>query len=148
MIITQWYDSWRIMVWGLVVEDDAADATMVSRAFEIVDADLVIEVARTAEQGLDRLEAAVAEGHRPAFALFDTRLPGMSGLDALHNVRARRGLRDIPVAIYTGSTLKADAERARAAGADHFFVKPLDFDELIRHCKWIHGSWVQLHRAR
>ncbi len=135
------------MVWGLVVEDDAGDATMVSRAFQIVDAGLVIEVVRTAEQGLARLEEAVAAGDRPAFALFDTRLPGMSGLDALRHVRARRGLQETPVAIYTGSTLKVDAERAHAAGADHFFVKPLDFDELIRHCRWIHGSWVQLHRA-
>ncbi len=134
------------MVWGLVVEDDPADATMVSRAFEIVDPDLVIEVERTAEKGLARLEAAAAVGGKPAFVLFDTRLPGISGIDALQVVRTRQALRDTPVAIYTGSTLQVDRDVAVTAGADHFFVKPIDFEELLAECRWIHGSWVQLHR--
>ncbi len=134
------------MVWALVVEDDLGDATMVCRAFEILDANVKIEVSRTAEEGLDRLEGAVATGQLPAFVLFDTRLPGISGVEALKAVKARRAFRDTPVAIYTGSTQSVDRRAASSAGADHFFVKPVDFDELLDECRWMHTSWVQLHR--
>ncbi|KVC27004.1 LuxR family transcriptional regulator [Burkholderia pseudomultivorans] len=60
--------------------------------------------------------------------LLDVRMPGMSGLDALDVLRARRNL---PVIVMTGHGNVDACRRAFKRGALDFMRKPVDDDELI-----------------
>ncbi|AOI89438.1 response regulator [Burkholderia pseudomultivorans] len=60
--------------------------------------------------------------------LLDVRMPGMSGLDALDVLRARRNL---PVIVMTGHGNVDACRRAFKRGALDFLRKPVDDDELI-----------------
>ncbi|HIH2644085.1 TPA: response regulator transcription factor, partial [Burkholderia cenocepacia] len=60
--------------------------------------------------------------------LLDIRMPGMSGLDALDELRARR---DLPVIVMTGHGNVDACRRAFKRGALDFLRKPVDDDELI-----------------
>ncbi|CAB5154046.1 response regulator transcription factor [Burkholderia cenocepacia] len=60
--------------------------------------------------------------------LLDVRMPGMSGLDALDALRARR---DLPVIVMTGHGNVDACRRAFKRGALDFLRKPVDDDELI-----------------
>ncbi|MCW3605155.1 response regulator transcription factor [Burkholderia cenocepacia] len=60
--------------------------------------------------------------------LLDIRMPGMSGLDALDELRARR---DLPVIVLTGHGNVDACRRAFKRGALDFLRKPVDDDELI-----------------
>ncbi|MDF0503849.1 response regulator [Burkholderia cenocepacia] len=60
--------------------------------------------------------------------LLDIRMPGMSGLDALDVLRARR---DLPVIVMTGHGNVDACRRAFKRGALDFLRKPVDDDELI-----------------
>ena len=60
--------------------------------------------------------------------LLDIRMPGMSGLDALDELRARR---DLPAIVMTGHGNIDACRRAFKRGALDFLRKPADDDELI-----------------
>ena len=69
----------------------------------------------------------------PSIILMDAALPGLSGWDAIAQLKADPATRHIPVLMLTGHVLNDAKERALAAGADGFIPKPCLPDELVRH---------------
>jgi CheY-like chemotaxis protein len=110
---------------GLVlVVDDEADL------LEIVSDRLQAEgyAVLTARDGVEALERARAA--RPGCIILDLKMPRLSGLDAL--VELRRAAPDARVIVLTGSPNRPLAEACRARGADEFLLKPFDPGELLR----------------
>lgn len=75
-------------------------------------------------------EAAVAlvEEHRPDLAVFDVKMPKLDGISAAEQV-ARKRL--APVVILTAFSQRELVERARAAGAMAYLVKPFNKSDLV-----------------
>jgi two-component system cell cycle response regulator DivK len=83
--------------------------------------------------GYETLEAADAESgialaraQRPDLVLMDINLPGMTGIDALAQLRADSETAAIPVAALTAYAMKDDRARILAAGFDGYLEKPVD----------------------
>jgi CheY-like chemotaxis protein len=74
----------------------------------------------------------MAEELQPAVILMDAGLPGLSGWDAISELKANPRTRHIPVLMLTGHVLGDARERAIAVGADGFIPKPCLPDELTR----------------
>jgi DNA-binding NtrC family response regulator len=64
-------------------------------------------------------------------AIFDLKLPGMSGLEALERLRAEDGGRDLPVIVISGHATVNDAVHAVKLGAADFFEKPLNRERVL-----------------
>ena len=75
----------------------------------------------------------MADELQPSIILMDAALPGLSGWDAIRELKANPRTRHIPVLMMTGHVLGDAKERALAAGADGFIPKPCLPDELTRH---------------
>ena len=75
----------------------------------------------------------LADELQPSIILMDAALPGLSGWDAIAELKANPRTRHIPVIMLTGHVLGDARERAMAAGADGFLGKPCLPDELTRH---------------
>jgi CheY-like chemotaxis protein len=74
----------------------------------------------------------VREGAPADAILMDMNMPGMSGIDATRALRALHGpAARIPVMILTADPTPSARQKALAAGADAFLVKPLE-SELLR----------------
>src|SRR5688572_23770567 len=74
--------------------------------------------AETAEQALKVLAAP----QRPVdLAIFDVKLPAMSGLEALEKIRGDEGLKSLPVIVISGHASVHDAVAAIKLGAADFF---------------------------
>src|SRR5688572_20156960 len=73
-----------------------------------------VEEAGSAEEALGRLAGGGIDA-----VLLDVKLPGMSGLDALAQVR-------VPTVMISGHATLSDAVRATKLGAFDFLEKPLD----------------------
>lgn len=61
----------------------------------------------------------------PDLILMDMRMPGMSGLDTLRELRKSERFSKIPVVVLTASVMAGDAERLLAEGFDGFMQKPI-----------------------
>src|SRR5450432_3024149 len=84
-----------------------------------------------AESGEQALET-LSNPHQPVdVAIFDLKLPGMSGLDALQRLRADDATRDMPVIVVSGHATVHDAVAAIKLGATDFFEKPLNRERVL-----------------
>ncbi len=83
-----------------------------------------------AVRGADSAELALEQigRTRPALVLLDVRLPGMSGIEALAEIRKLAA--DLPVLLVTAYADLRQAVAAMKSGADDYLAKPLDLDEL------------------
>ena len=72
---------------------------------------------------------------RPDLFILDDRLPDGSGIDLAHQLRQGTAPR-IPIIVYTGLGA-TESQRALAAGADDFLVKPAAPEELRRRAERI-----------
>jgi len=63
--------------------------------------------------------------------LLDIGLPGMDGFEVALQFRRRADLREVIVVAMTGYGHKEMVQKPRAAGFNHYLVKPLDIDALL-----------------
>lgn len=106
----------------LVVEDDRKTLFLYEKY--LVMAGFHVVPARTIE------EAEIAmKANRPAAIVLDVMLEGDTSWNFLANVKQDPETRDIPVLVVTVTNR---ADKARALGADEFWLKPIDQDRLLR----------------
>ena len=110
----------------LIVDDNPYDMEITKIALEEVGCEVKLE---TAFRGKDAL-AYLREGQDlPSLILLDLKMPGMSGIDTLRQIRADERLKHIPVIIVTSSSLEADEKEAYEAGANSFLHKAFSIDQ-------------------
>ena len=107
----------------LLVEDDDLDVMNVHRALAQATEVASITVARDGAEALKLLRAAELPMER-LVVMLDLRMPRMSGLDLLREIRADTRLKRIPVVILTTSDDPHDRDAAFCLGAAGYFVKP------------------------
>src|SRR5262249_30712707 len=84
--------------------------------------------AETATQGL----AVLANPQTPVdLALFDVKLPDISGLEALERIKKDDATKDLPVIVISGHATVNDAVQAIKLGASDFFEKPLNRERVL-----------------
>ena len=84
--------------------------------------------AENAEQGL----ALLTNPEIPVdLAIFDVKLPDMSGLEALEKVRKDDSVKDTPIIVISGHATVNDAVQAIKLGASDFFEKPLNRERVL-----------------
>ncbi len=77
--------------------------------------------AETGEEGV-----RLARELRPSLILMDIQLPGISGIEALTQIRADESTRAIPVLAVTASAMSTDRSKILAAGFDGYQSKPIN----------------------
>lgn len=83
-----------------------------------------------AYEGVRAIEAVNRE--HPDLVLLDIRMPAGSGQSVLKTLRAKQDTAEIPVIVMTGHPITGLEQDVREAGAQGFFAKPFEFDDLIR----------------
>ena len=68
----------------------------------------------------------------PDLVLLDVMLPGRSGFDILHDLRADPALAHLPVMMLTARGQSRDREMAEKAGVSRFMTKPFSNAEMLK----------------
>jgi len=108
----------------LIVEDNSKNLKLVRDTLQVKGYQTL--EAETGEEGVQ-----LARERRPALILMDIQLPGMSGIEALGELRADPTTRTIPAIAVTASVMAQDRQRVMAAGFDGFQGKPISVRELL-----------------
>lgn len=75
----------------------------------------------TAKDGTDAIKKAESES--PDLILLDIIMPKENGLDVLKKLKSNDKTKDIPIIVLTNLPQEASAEKAKALGANGYFVK-------------------------
>lgn len=78
----------------------------------------------TATCGEDAI--ALADKHRPNLVILDVTMPGMDGLSVCTRLREAETTAEIPIVMLTARSEVEDVNKAMAAGANDYVVKPYD----------------------
>jgi two-component system, cell cycle response regulator DivK len=108
----------------LIVEDNPKNLKLVRDTLQVKGYQTI--EAATGEEGV-----RLAHERQPALILMDIQLPGINGIEALHQVRADPVTRAMPVIAITASVMTQDRTRIMAAGFDGFQGKPISVRELL-----------------
>ena len=109
----------------LLVEDNTSNASLLEDVFSFDDIPARLAYVTSGEEAL-RLAVSL----RPVLILMDLRLPGIDGLETTEILKHNPLTKDIPVWAITAYAMPGDEEKARAAGCDEYFAKPLSMRTL------------------
>ena len=107
----------------LVADDDVDIRELVEFKLSTMGHDIV-----AVGDGAAAVEACRAQ--KPDLAVLDVMMPGVSGLDAIREIRADPALADLPVILLTARAQESDVETGFDSGADDYITKPFSPREL------------------
>lgn len=120
----------RILI--LIAEDSHTIQAMVTSRLERSGYDVL-----AVDNGDEALR--LARERRPALAVLDVEMPGLSGIEVTRRLRADEETRNLPVILLTARDNDADVEAGYEAGASDYITKPFSPQELQSRVKGLLG---------
>ena len=109
----------------IFIEDDPMNRRVVGDMLDVAGATMT--EAESGEIGLKLIDSQDFD-----MALIDLRMPGMDGITAIKEIRARGDAKaKLPIIVVTADTAIDLRERCIAAGADEVLFKPVAMDALF-----------------
>lgn len=129
----------------LLVEDRITDIDLTKRAFARRRLLNPIEVARDGEEALAYIDRWDAGEPLPIFVLLDLKLPKLSGLEVLRQMKHHPTYSTIPIIVLTTSAEDHDIEEAYRLGCNSYIVKPVEFNNFMEVAAQIEIYWCALN---
>jgi len=134
----------------LLVEDNPSDVGLTKRAFEKNHITNELIVADDGREALDYIFGSGKFAGRdltqmPAVILLDLKLPRVSGLEVLKQIRANERTRRLPVVILTSSKEEQDVARSYDLGVNSYIRKPVDFQQFSEAMRQLDLYWLLLN---
>ncbi|MFN8298436.1 MAG: response regulator [Chitinophagales bacterium] len=112
----------------MIVDDDPDDRMIFEEALADASPGSVCLSAPGGEEALQLLRERT--GNPPDYIFLDLNMPRVSGKQCLAEIRKMDYLRNVPVIIYSTSSLTDDVRETQQLGANHFLSKPNHFSAL------------------
>lgn len=112
----------------LFVDDDLTTLQLMIRLAEFINHSAI-----TCSSAVEGLEMAVSR--QPDLIFVDKHMKDMDGIEFVRYLRGDAKSRHIPCILLSADKTKDDVAGARAAGANGFFLKPVQLDEITRVIK-------------
>jgi CheY-like chemotaxis protein len=129
----------------LLVEDNADDEFLAVRALRRNDENVKITVAHDGRETLDILFDTTVR--LPALVLMDVKLPKVSGLEVLQQIRATDRTALVPVVMLSSSTEDRDLLDGYRAGCNSYIRKPVDFLQFAEAMRELKLYWLTINQA-
>lgn len=130
----------------MLVEDNPDHVMLALRALKIAGFNSDIVVMTDGEQVLEYLKGK-SRHELPRVVLLDLRLPGISGLEVLKQIRSDALTRDMPVVILSTSDEMADKREGYAIGANSYILKPIEFNRFVHVIERLGEYWLDLNES-
>ena len=130
----------------LLVEDNADHVELVRRSLDESNPGHRLTTVEDGRAALDYLHQSSpyddSERYlRPDLILLDLRLPKVSGLDVLREIKSSTEINQIPVIVLTTSAHENDIAQAYQSHANSYVIKPVTFDKFARLMREMSHFW-------
>ena len=133
----------------LLVEDSENDIEMTLEAFSEYHLANQIDIVRDGAEALDYIFCRGAHAERrsgpPVVVLLDIKLPKLSGIEVLREIRADARYAKLPVVMLTSSREEPDLRSCYALACNAYVVKPVDFNQFTEALKVLGCFWAVLN---
>jgi CheY-like chemotaxis protein len=116
------------MIRILLADDDTDDTELFCEAVAEVDPDVQCDAVFDGSEVLAKLNDH--EYPRPDMIVLDINMPDVNGWETLKAIRAGERYAELPVFIYSTSSVERDKQIAKDLEASGFFTKPERFEEV------------------
>jgi len=133
----------------LFAEDSPEDAMLTIRALKKSGFANKLHHVKDGAEALDFLYCRGSYALRntkehPKLILLDLKMPKMSGIEVLEQIKSDAGLRSIPVVILTSSKEDPDVQKCYDLGANSYIAKPVESENFFNVIKEIGLYWMVL----
>ncbi len=111
-----------------LADDDADDRFLFEQALMEVKKNVKITMLNNGEQLMKCLDEK--ETHHPNVIFLDLNMPLMNGIECLDEIKKDKNLKNIPVIIFSTSTLNETINQVYIKGANYYMCKPDNFGKL------------------
>lgn len=133
----------------LLVEDDPQDIELTINALGEYNLANEIEITRDGAEALDYIYRKGVFASRPSgnpiVILLDLKLPKVSGIQVVNQLKSDERLRYVPIVILTSSRESSDLKECYKLGVNAYVVKPVRFAEFIEAIKGIGIFWALIN---
>jgi CheY-like chemotaxis protein len=130
----------------LLVEDDPDHVELAMRALDKNGVANNVHVARDGAEALEYLFGGSMSA-LPEVVLLDLKLPKVSGMDVLRQIRENERTRFLPVVILTSSDEEQDLVRSYELGVNSYIRKPVSFVEFAEAIRQLGAYWLVLNQS-
>ncbi|MDQ2996627.1 MAG: response regulator [Chloroflexota bacterium] len=135
----------------LLVEDNPSDLALALHAFKKHHLANQVHVVRDGVEALAFLFCTGAYAQRdstrgPKVILLDLKLPFISGLEVLRQIRADPRTHLLPVVVLTASREDHDIVESYQLGVNSYIVKPVDFEQFTEAVRTLGMYWLLLNQ--
>lgn len=137
----------------LLCEDNTRDADLTIRALKKKNLGNKITWVKDGEEALDFLFCRNAFKERnmqenPKVILLDLKMPKVSGLEVLKEIRSNPKTKSIPVVVLTSSEEEKDIVQSYELGVNSYIVKPVDFIKFTESISEVGFYWMLLNKVK
>ncbi|MFQ5953285.1 MAG: response regulator [Candidatus Omnitrophota bacterium] len=133
----------------LLVEDNPADVELTLRALKKHNLANKVYTVKDGEEALDYVfckgKYADINGI-PKLVLLDLKLPKVSGLEVLREMKSNETTKIIPVVVLTSSKEEKDMVESYKLGVNSYIQKPVDFDKFLSTVSELGLYWLLLNK--
>jgi two-component system response regulator len=134
----------------LLVEDSLADIELTLHALRKENVANGVDVVRDGEEALDYLFCrglfVARQKEQPKLILLDLKLPKVSGMEVLRQIKSDPNLKAIPVVILTSSKEEKDVVEGYKLGVNSYIQKPVDFKQFRETIRQLGMYWLVVNQ--
>jgi two-component system response regulator len=130
----------------LLVEDNIHDAELAMRELRKHRLANNIVHVKDGEEALAFLFAAETSHSLPKLVLLDIKMPKVSGIEVLQEIKLHELTRMTPVVILTSSNEDPDIRRCYELGVNSYIVKPVNFERFTDAIRNLGLYWLLLNQ--
>lgn len=132
----------------LLVEDNKDDEELTILGLRESHIQNKIDVVRDGAEALDYIfqRDKYKDIELPQLVFLDLKLPKISGLEILKQIRSNPRTKYLPVVIFTSSKEEQDLIESYKLGANSFIQKPVGFEEFSKAVNYLGLYWLVLNQ--
>lgn len=128
----------------VLADDDSDDHHFFKEALEEAFPTTTLNIVKDGKELLDLLQH-----YLPDLIFLDLDMPVKNGLECLQEIRSNERIGNIGVVVFSSTTRPANIETAYEMGADLFYIKPSNYNDLLSSIKaiinldWTHPNTIK-----